>query len=449
MEPIIVEQRRTNAAGVTVTYRMWRASWMSEDGQRKTVSLGNADVVSRAAARAKLVAKMRADEQPKAATITVAEWVDKCVAAMRVNKAETTVADYERTAKMLKDRFGPRALRSITTEQADAWMGSIEGGAYTQRRYAIVAAAFFERATRMPTREKPYLTTSPWIDVKIPKPGETADVRFISIAERQRLIESLPDSNWRALVTLTGLMALRVEEAFAVTPADVNHNGPDGPFIVVRLRKERKGQGGGTKQGTRLVYFSPAAYAIIRERLETMPEGARTIVDGPSTRTRFEGKPQHPQDHLRRFMEHAGILGVRKPFQDLRLAQADDWSVLHGCERSAEWCGHTFEVALKHYRQRTDKYGALVTKKGGNPKEELERAYSLLDEAFTKKERTMNNKPKPTPNQIHAADPDIDGYIVKLAYAGIRLSPEQVAELKREGSVSIENGKGGKTLISL
>lgn len=46
----------------------------------------------------------------------------------------------------------------------------------------------------------------------------------------------------------------------------------------------------------------------------------------------------------------------------------------------------TVEVALKHYRRRNTDAMGLVTKKG-NPREELERAYSLLDEAFVSKER--------------------------------------------------------------
>lgn len=377
MEPIIVTQRRTLANGSTVTYRMWRASWTTETGERKTVSLGNADVVSKREATAALVAKMKRHERPTAANITVEEWVKDCAAVMSTDKADATIADYDRTAAMLTATFGDRPIRKLTTKDAEAWMNAIAGSAYTKRRYVTVASSFFERATWLPTSEKPYLVTNPFARVPKPDPGETGDIRYVTVAERRKLIESLPDTNWRALVALTGLCALRIEEALAVTPADVNHDRAE---IVVRLRSERKGKGGGTKQDTRLVPMSPAAYAIVLERLGTMPEGATTIIDATATRTRYQNKPQHTQDHMRRYLEHAGIVGVRKPFHDLRKAQADDWSLLHGCELSAKWCGHTVEVALKSYRRRNTEASALVTKKG-NPREELERAYSELDES--------------------------------------------------------------------
>lgn len=377
-EPIIVEQRRTLANGTTTVYRMWRASWTDEAKVRHTVSLGNADVVTKRVAVVKMQAKMKAEQKPTAATITVGEWVADCLTAMSTDKAPKTVDDYARTVAMLKEAWGPKALRSITKQQAEAWMNGIVGGAYTRRRYLLIAAAMFARATSLPTIEKPYLRVNPFATIKKPDPGETADVRYITVAERRRLIESLPDTNWRALVALTGLCGLRIEEALAVTPADVNHDRAE---IVVRLRRERKGQGGGTKQGTRLVPMSPAAYALVLERLGAMPEGAVTIIDARATRRRHEGKPQHSTDHMRRYQEQVGILGVDDPFHDLRKAWADDMSMLHGCELSAQWCGHDVEVALKHYRQRNTQAGALVTKKG-NPREELEKAYSELDSAM-------------------------------------------------------------------
>ncbi|HYD01848.1 MAG TPA: hypothetical protein VEB22_11530, partial [Phycisphaerales bacterium] len=262
-QPIVVTQKRTMVNGATETYRMWRASWIDDEGVRRVVSLGNAEKVSERDAKAKLAAKMQAKAKPSAESVTVEWWAGECLAAWRIDKAQKTVSDYVRSHAMLVDKWGPRPLRSITDADAKKWMNAIEGSPYTKRRYVLIAAAWFNEATRMPRKQKPYLLSSPFADLAIPSPGETGDVRYITVAERRALLEALPDSNWRALVALAGLCGMRNEEAFHVRPEHLNH---DSRAIVVRLREERRGKGGGTKQGTRLVPMSPAAYALIRER---------------------------------------------------------------------------------------------------------------------------------------------------------------------------------------
>lgn len=381
-DPIKAKTRKTAADGTTLTYEYWRGSWTDGDKVRHSVNLGNCEMTTKVQARERLIEAIKADRKPTADQITVADWTQQHID--NLDSAPETVAQYTIARRQAIECWGePKKLRDVTTDDVEELVryirthpthkGKAKVSDYTVRNRIVSLGAMFARALVLPSKAKPYLHSNPFDDAEIPNPKGGAPNEYVSIEQTAQLLETAGDKNLRALVALTRLMALRFEEAVSV---EVGHIDWSKQAIAVQNREERQGKGDGPKQGWRLVPMSAAAHRLVLERFEELAVGTARLIDvAPLTK----GTRQKPQHHMRRLLERAGILNVVKPFHDLRKSQADDWSLLHGCELSAKWCGHGVDVALRHYRKKGEDDLGLVTGLG-DPREKLKAAYARLDE---------------------------------------------------------------------
>lgn len=378
--------RKILADGREVVYTFWRGSWTDGEGKRHTVNLGNIDHVAKAVAKKALIEAIGSRREPTAESLTVAEWTQRHIDQMNV--AEITERQYKIARRQAIECWGEhKRLRDVTTEDVERLRDYIRDNPiikgketisdYTIRNRLESLGAMFARATVLPKKAKPYIRENPFDEADIPDPKGASVNRYVTVDERRQLIEAAPDKNFKALLALTGLMAMRLENALAV---EVEHINWTKQAILVK-KKGRDGKGDSTKQADRMVPMSAAALRIILDRYEELPEGSTLLIDRAPF---FKGTRQKPADHLRRLMERAGVLNVVKPFHDLRKSQADDWAMLHGCNLSAKWCGHGVAVAEKHYRKAGDDDLALVTGLG-DPKAKLKAEYEALDRSICPK----------------------------------------------------------------
>lgn len=367
-------QTKTLSDGSTRTYESWCGSWTTPQGERRQVALGNCEVVPEALARKRLSELMQADHKPTARAISLSEWCDEYIARLEGHRDRSTIGDYRQVQRLMVDCWGDIKLRAVNAQHVQRLLSTIRGtkvSEATVMRHYVVGKAIFEAATKEPDRRRPYITLNPFADVEKPDGAGAAEFVYVSPADAAKVLACQKNNNWRALFALTRLCALRMEEALALSPADIDW---DKHTLIVRLRENRKGKGKGTKQGVRIVPMSPAAYTIVLARFGELEPGCPSLID----RKPLEAGQTHPQDKMRAWLERAGVLNVVKPFHDLRKSQAHDWSMLHGCEHSAKWCGHSIEVAIKHYRRLSSESVGLVTGTA-DPKAELAKAYVALD----------------------------------------------------------------------
>ena len=373
MDPTTATTTKKLGNGQTVTYTYWRGAFTDTNGDRRFVNLGNVDVTTKKQARDKLAEMIRSSRRPTAASITVEQWCRTYID--RLDLARATINQYEVALRCMIDCWGrSKRLRSVTAgdiAELIATMGK-EVADYTVRNRCVSAKAMFDRATREPSRERPYLAFNPFDDADIPNPKQASTFVYVSPDQTAKILDACPTANWRSLVALTRLCALRLEEALNV---DVSHLHWNLHAVAVKVREDRDGKGEGTKQRYRMVPMSPLAYRLVLARFEELGADDRMLIDRePLTK----GTRMSPQDHMRRIFDAAGVVGVVKPFHDLRKSQAQDWSVLHGCEHSARWCGHSIEVALRHYRDNEQESLGLVTGLD-DPKAKLAAAYARLE----------------------------------------------------------------------
>lgn len=359
--------------GTTATYTYWRGFYTDAGGTRRFVNLGNADIITKKQARDKLTELIRSNRRPATASVTVADWCEAFIE--RLDMATATVLQYERAREAMIGAWGEtKELRAVTVSDVAALIAHIRKrkvSDYTIRNLCVSAKAMFEQATREPTREEPHIRFNPFDDAKVPNPKQASTFVYVSAEQTARVLDACPDANWKALVALTRLCALRLEEALSV---EVSHIHWNLHAVAVQTRDDREGKGEGTKQRYRMVPLSPVAYRLVLARFEQLDTDETLLIDRtPLTK----GTRQKPQDHMRRILEAAGVVGVNKPFHDLRKSQAQDWSVLYGCEHSAKWCGHSIDVALRHYRDNEQESLGLVTGLG-DPKAKLREAYEKL-----------------------------------------------------------------------
>lgn len=80
------------ANGSPLVYEYWRGSWTDAEKRRHSVNLGNVEVTTRAQARARLLAAIKADRKPTAEQVTVADWTQQHID--RMDAAPETVSQY-------------------------------------------------------------------------------------------------------------------------------------------------------------------------------------------------------------------------------------------------------------------------------------------------------------------------------------------------------------------
>jgi integrase len=383
-EPTKAKTRKRAADGSTLEYEYWRGTWTDADGKRHSTNLGNVEVVNLNDARRRLVEAIKQSKAPAAESVTVADWTRQHIDNMNADPA--TISQYECARRQAIEKWGEhKRIRSVTTADVEELgrhirdnpvrEGKKKVSDYTVRNRLVSLGAMFARATVLPSKDRPYLRSNPFDDADIPNPKGGSESAYISIEQTKALLDACPDANIRALVALMRLMGMRLEEALSV---EVEHINWTKQAIAVETRDERRGKGDSTKQAWRLVPMSPAANHLVLARFSELEPGARLLIDAtPLTK----GAQMKPSIYVRRLLTRAGILNVNKPNHDLRKSCADDWAMLHGCELSAKWCGHSVDVAIKHYRKKGDDALALVTGLG-DPRATLTTAYKNLDAAL-------------------------------------------------------------------
>lgn len=375
-EPIIITTTKKRPGKPDLVYKVWRGFWQDRDGNRRSKSFGNVEVVSKAAARQAFVDAIAENKGPTAENLTVRDWTDRHIEGL--DKAPNTLGQYRKAADQASECWGElKRLRSVTTADVERLVKFIRDTGvsdYTIRNRMISLAAMFARARVLPIRSKPYLRENPFDDAEIPNPKGVAPNTYLTIAQFRDAIDAAPSANIRALLTLLRLCGMRLEEALHV---QVEHIDWRKRTIWVLRRDDRAGKGDSTKQAERFVEMSPAAYALVLARFEELAEGEAYLID----RTPLSGRSGRPALYMRNLLKRAGVLHIHKPNHDLRKSCADDWSVLHGCERSAEWCGHSVDVALKSYRRAGDVHQGILSGLG-DPKKRLAEEYAALDAHF-------------------------------------------------------------------
>ena len=305
------------------------------------------------------------------------EFLDEYLAQHAAKQKPGTIIALDQARQKLIAHFGAeRPLRSIGLKEADDWEnylrsdkapharkpGKPERGArglkrkaaqvdatakepkklaeQTIRRRLGMAKQFFKAALRYNLIE-----LNPFADKVSRVSGNESRKRFIDLEACERVVEALPDVQWRTIFALARHGGLRTpSEVFALKWNDVFWDNDDARIVVTSSKTEHHA---GHDRRTvpmfaRLRPFLEAAWS------EAEP-GAVYVIDPE----RFKAKNRNAnlRTQFCRFMELAGIEMWPKVFQNLRASRVTE-AVREGMVPKAveKYFGHSWEVSMENYQ---------------------------------------------------------------------------------------------------
>jgi len=266
-------------------------------GERRTQTLGRADVVgvgeARAAARERLRAVARGEDPRRARVITVADLLDRYLADEAPHRLRnSTIRDYRESARLhIVPALGRRDAADLPIEAVDRWHKSLADRPVAANRAAIALSSAYAWAVRIEL-----VPRNPCKGVRLYRPRHRE--RYLSDDEYAAMWRELDayrgNPSAVAAIKLLALTGLRHREVLALEWRDVDERAG-----TLRLRA--------SKTGARTVPVSDAALGLVLE------QPRRDVYVFPRVRG---GRMWSVTDPWSRIRSRAGLEDVR--LHDLR-----------------------------------------------------------------------------------------------------------------------------------
>ena len=289
----------------------------------------------------------------KQGAMTLRVFLDAYVEQRADVKPETRTV-YGHTIRNLTTYFGrERDIREITEGDAEEWARQLETqeklSRQTARRRSGIAKQFFRHAVK-----KRFIERNPFVELKAATYGNREKFRFIDHATIQRIIETCPDGEWRAMVALARYGGLRCpSEILTLTWDAINwHRGR----MRVRSPKTEHHEGGAFRD----VPLFPELLTYLRELWEEAPKGENRVI----TRYDYNGQNTNLRTQFQKIIRRAGVEPWPKLWQNLRSTRETELAESFPMHVVCTWIGNSEAVARKHYLQVTDEHFARAAKSG-------------------------------------------------------------------------------------
>lgn len=294
--------------------------------------------------------------------ITLGEFLDLYL-SKRVDAKSPTHITWKQAIRNLNEFFGvDRPLVTITPGDADDFRRSLLGGQLgklarsTVGKRLQIANQFFRDA-----RKRKLITENPFDEVTVSRKHDESKDRFVSREDTLRLLRFC-DPTWKMIVALSRFGALRApSEVCSLEWSAIDWEA--GEMIVRSPKTEHHPNG-----ERRIVPIFPELRPYLDEAQALAPDGAVLVVD-PKYRRKANGPNGwggvNLQTHLDRLVVRAGLKPWPKPFVNMRASRATELACEYGLKDAAQWCGHSVEIAARHYQRATEANHARATGKLG------------------------------------------------------------------------------------
>jgi len=254
----------------------------------------------------------------------------------------------EQAGTWLVRYFGAdRPIDKITPAEAIQWRGWL--GQHlsdnTIRRHCGRARQYFRHAVLAKL-----LSENPFGVIKGCSVQPSEKQTFVTAEMTARLLEACPDVEWKVIVGLARLAALRIPSE--LMPLEWGHIHWEHHTLTVSCPKTRK-QG----RPFRVVPICPELYTILTEAFEAAEPGSRWIIN------RYRSSEQNLRTQLQRLCLRAGVPPFPRPFVAMRSSRVTEWVETFPVQCAAEWAGHTPAICQRHYLQLRSEYFRAATQK--------------------------------------------------------------------------------------
>jgi len=260
----------------------------------------------------------------------------------RGDVADATVRSWRLTVRKLLEFFGPdKPLHAITSEDAERWAAWLRADCKhaenTVRRRCGWARQFFAHGVR-----HKLITENPFaglVTAVRPVPERRFFVDRDTVA---KVLEQLPNAEWRLLFLLARFQGLRVpSETRNLRWCDVNW---DAMTLVIHSPKTARHKG----RDKRICPIFPEVQAELRAAFDAAEPGSvwllPTLRSVPRTTLCYR---------IERAVLAAGLTPWPQLFVNLRASRATELVDAYPSHVASAWLGHTEAIADAHYRQVT------------------------------------------------------------------------------------------------
>ena len=298
-------------------------------------------------------ASLLPSREPVQATKWTMQELIKDVEAEIAHTKPFTRQFYARVFFLLAEHFGQdREIASISPREADAFVTWLrtekkQGPATVARR--IKACRFiFRRAMRWEMTNR-----DPFRDIKAGSSVNSSRKAFIPLDDVEKLMETTLDLEFRAILALCRLAALRCpSEVVMLRWADVRWG--EGK-LMVRSPKTEGYEGG----ASRIVPLFPRLAEVLMDLYTSLPEGAGEFVV-----TSNRGVGINWRTKLKRLIIKAGIKSWPKLFHNMRASRESELCAEYPLTTVCGWLGHRPEVAAAHYLTDPDRDASFQKARG-------------------------------------------------------------------------------------
>ncbi|HPP53943.1 MAG TPA: site-specific integrase, partial [Thermoguttaceae bacterium] len=272
----------------------------------------------------------------------------------RPDVAERTLLNWKKTITRLIKFFGPdRDIASIGPGEARDWAywlrtpearlmryaGKTQAEGLqenTARRMVGVARQFFADAKR-----RRLISENPFEGIPAGTGPNTEREYFVTREETERLLEVIPHTEWKLLVALARYGGLRVpSEALELRWQDIDW---ERRRMVVRSPKTRR-----KGYGARVIPIFPELAPLLERAWEEAPTGAEYVINW------YRSTEANLRTQLTRYILRAGLLPWPKLWVSMRQSRAIELAREFPSHVATAWCGHSTQVAMRHYWRVTD-----------------------------------------------------------------------------------------------
>ena len=169
------------------------------------------------------------------------------------------------------------------------------------------------------------------------------DWRYVTLDERELLLDKASNQGWRAFLSLCRLAGLRQGEALELTWGKIDW---DRHRITVHGRKTNK---------MRVVPMEPRLEEILLEAYDSAPEGEELVCHGVLFNNR--------RRTFHKLCGCAGLIPWKSWCHTLRKNAETDWAQRFPIYAVARWLGHSVTVSERHYLQVPEELFDKVARK--------------------------------------------------------------------------------------
>ncbi len=244
----------------------------------------------------------------------------------------------------------------------------------TRRKRCQVIRQFFEEAV-----QREYIPSNPFQKIKGSLIKNPIRQQFVSREETTRLLEVCSNSQWRLLVALARYGALRCpSESHALTWGDI-----DWEKKRIRVPSPKTAD---TGKPFREIPIFPELAPYLEAAFDECPVG--------ETRCLWGMGDTNPGTHLRRLVVKAGLTRWPKILHQLRASRATELATEFPAHVATAWCGHSKEIAEKHYWTVTEKdFEKALGEEKGNAKSNAPTPENATQKATMQPSATIRDVP--------------------------------------------------------